>query len=80
MTKAAEEAIAARDVEALHRAVHSLKGMIGNYSAPRANEAVRIATHHAQHGRLKEAAPAFRQAKAEIDRLWKELEKFRATL
>jgi PAS domain S-box-containing protein len=76
----ADTAVAALDVEALYRAVHSLKGMVGNYSAPRANEAIASTCLLAQAGRLDEASAAYRQARGEIGRLAEELQKVRQGL
>jgi protein-histidine pros-kinase len=76
----ADAAIAGRDTSALYRAAHSLRGMIGNYSAPRASEAIRSTCDLAQDGKLEEAAVAYQQARGELGRLREELRKFRSGL
>jgi two-component system sensor histidine kinase/response regulator len=76
----AEAAVAARDSAELYRAMHSLKGMVGNYAAPRASEAIRVASNLAQDSGLEEAIVAFKQSRSEIGRLAEELHKFRSTL
>jgi PAS domain S-box-containing protein len=73
----ADAAIAARDVSALYAAAHSLKGMIGNYSAPRAGEAIRSTCELAHDGRLEEAIAACHHAHSEVRRLALELQKFK---
>jgi two-component system sensor histidine kinase/response regulator len=78
--KEADAAITARDVAALYRTAHSLKGMIGNYAAPRAMEAFRATCDHSQNGRLDEAIACFEQARSEICRLAPELKKLRESL
>jgi HPt (histidine-containing phosphotransfer) domain-containing protein len=80
MLRDADAAITARDSDALYRAFHSLKGMIGNYSSPRASDAVRATCDLAQDGRLAEATVACQQARSEIGRLADALAKFRAGL
>jgi PAS domain S-box-containing protein len=80
MLRDADAAITARDSDALYRALHALKGMIGNYSAPRANEAIRSTCDLAQDGRLAEATVACQHARSEIGRLAEALQKFQSGL
>jgi CheY-like chemotaxis protein len=80
MIRDADAAVADLDVEALYRAVHSLKGMVGNYSAPRASEVIATTCLLAQSGRLDEATVGYRQAREEFRRLADELQKVRQGL
>lgn len=80
LLKDAAEAIAAQDVEGIYRVSHSLKGMIGNYAAPRASAAIRHAATVAQDGRLEDAISAFDTVRIEIGKLQAELARFQAGL
>ncbi|NNC89393.1 MAG: response regulator [Akkermansiaceae bacterium] len=72
------EALKSGDAAALHRAAHSLKGLVGNYSAPAAFNASVALVRAAEHGELP--VRLVNDLLAEIERLKSALEAFRVTL
>jgi CheY-like chemotaxis protein/HPt (histidine-containing phosphotransfer) domain-containing protein len=80
MLQAIGEAESAGDGEKLHRAAHSLKGLIGNYCANRAyHEAVELDLA-ARKGDLEAVRQRFPSVKSEVGRLGEVLQAFRETL
>jgi HPt (histidine-containing phosphotransfer) domain-containing protein len=75
-----ESAMNEGDAEKLHRAAHSLKGMLGNYYAQRAFEQAKELDDRARAGALEEARKQFPELKQEVDRLRSALNNFRDTL
>ncbi len=80
MLASAEQALAESDADALHRAAHSLKGLVGNYAAPEATEWVTTLDNHARAGELGPAAVIFPEVKKAIERLRKALGDFAVSL
>jgi two-component system sensor histidine kinase/response regulator len=76
----AEKALLTGDAEALHRATHSLKGLVGNYSALEATKVVTALDNNARSGDLTSAAQMFPKVAAAIERLGHALEAFGKTL
>ncbi|QIF01086.1 PAS domain-containing protein [Roseimicrobium sp. ORNL1] len=76
----AETALRDKDRAALHQAAHSLKGLLGNYSAPIALEAARTLSRLAREDRLKDAAPVLADTIREVRRLADALKAFGKTL
>ncbi|MDF1737974.1 MAG: response regulator [Verrucomicrobiales bacterium] len=77
---AAREALKADNAEELHRAAHSLKGLVGNFAA---EPALKLATNldqAARNGDLEEAAPLLATCEIEIARLNEALKKFADSL
>ncbi|HEY2574658.1 MAG TPA: response regulator [Verrucomicrobiaceae bacterium] len=64
------------DAGALHHAAHSLKGMVGNYAAVPAFQAVSHLTHSTRSGNLDQAAEVLEVADREIARLSEALRQF----
>jgi PAS domain S-box-containing protein len=69
-------ALTRRNAEALHHAAHSLKGMVGNYSATPAFRAVSLLTDSTRAGKLKKAGSLLAVAEKEMTRLTVALEEF----
>jgi CheY-like chemotaxis protein/HPt (histidine-containing phosphotransfer) domain-containing protein len=69
-------ALTQRNAEALHHAAHSLKGMVGNYSATPAFRAVSLLTDSTRAGKLKKAGSLLAVAEKEMTRLTVALEEF----
>lgn len=68
-----ERAVESRDAEALRTAAHALKGVVANFSAPRAQAAAFALEVTGRHGDLS-AAPALLIAlRAELSRVREEL-------
>jgi PAS domain S-box-containing protein len=76
----AETALRAKNRAALHQAAHSLKGLLGNYSAPVALEAARNLSLLAREDRLQDAAPVMGDTIREVRRLGDALKAFAKTL
>jgi CheY-like chemotaxis protein len=76
----ARQALETRDGEALHRAAHSLKGMIGVYEAKRAWEAALQLDQAARAGEMEPAAALLEDCEREVAILRQELRDFRNTL
>ena len=76
MLKDGAHALAVGDASALHAAMHSLKGMVGTYSAPRALQAVRELCHLARIDDMESATAAFLKVTHEINALEEALEEF----
>jgi two-component system sensor histidine kinase/response regulator len=72
----ARQALSAGDAEALHHAAHSLKGMVGNYAAAPAFEAVSALTDTTRAGDLDAAGGLLNVAIEEISRLCTALVEF----
>jgi len=64
----------------LYQAAHSLKGMIGAYSAPQALQAVSRLAELAQEEKMSKAVGAFIRVRREIRRLESALTEFGRTL
>ena len=69
-------ALTSNDASGLHAAMHSLKGMVGTYSAPRALRSVRQLCHLARTGSLEEVRAAFPVMAREIKILEEALREF----
>ncbi|WP_170156803.1 hybrid sensor histidine kinase/response regulator [Roseimicrobium gellanilyticum] len=80
MLLAAETALRANDRAELHQAAHSLKGLLGNYSAPVALEAARTLSLLAREDRLQDAPPVLGDTIREVRRLGDALKAFAKTL
>ncbi len=76
----AQEAFSERDAEALYHAAHSLKGMVGNYSAAPAFLAVSALTHSTRAGSLRKARALLTTVIKEVSRLSTALEEFQKHL
>jgi CheY-like chemotaxis protein len=76
----ASDAMARGDASLLYQAAHSLKGMIGAYSAPQAFQAVSRLAELAQEEKMSKAAGAFTRVRREIRRLESALTEFGRTL
>ena len=76
----AETALRRKDRAALHQAAHSLKGLLGNYSAPVALEAARDLSLLAREDRLEDAPPLLGDTIREVRRLGDALKAFARTL
>jgi len=72
----ARQALGRNDAEAVHHAAHSLKGMVGNYSAAPAFHAVSALTQSTRAGNLDQAADHLERAAEEMSRLSAALERF----
>jgi two-component system, sensor histidine kinase and response regulator len=72
----AQQALGKRDAEALYHAAHSLKGMVGNYAATPAFQAVSALTHSTRAGNLRKARSLLATAVKEMSRLSTALEEF----
>lgn len=68
--------ITRQDVESLHCAAHALKGLVGNYSAPPAYEAVSLLTALSREGNLDLAAELLPGTVEECLRLAQALRQF----
>ncbi len=75
-----KKALVAADVEALHRAAHALKGLIGNYSAPTVLEQSRELDECARAGNLERAGAMQGELDRELKRLATALVDFRKSL
>jgi PAS domain S-box-containing protein len=80
MLAEAETALRDKDRAALHQAAHSLKGLLGNYSAPVSLEAARTLSRLAREDRLKDASPALGDTIREVRRLGDALKAFAKSL
>ncbi len=69
-------ALTQRNAGALHHAAHSLKGMVGNYSAAPAFRAVSALSDSTRAGKLKKAGSLLAVAEKEMTRLTVALEEF----
>jgi signal transduction histidine kinase/CheY-like chemotaxis protein/HPt (histidine-containing phosphotransfer) domain-containing protein len=78
--KRIDAAAASGDVDSLHRAAHSLKGMVSNYYAYSSFRAVRELDGHARKGELGEAVSLVPALRRELARLGQELENFKKSL
>ncbi len=76
----ARHALEAGDAEALHRAAHSLKGMIGVYEGQRAREAALQLDKAARAGDVQSSAGLLAVCEREVEALRKELSDFRGSL
>jgi PAS domain S-box-containing protein len=76
----ASDALASGDAFLLYQAAHSLKGMIGAYSAPQALQAVSRLAELAQEEKMSKAVGAFIRVRREIRRLESALTEFGRTL
>lgn len=76
----ASDAMAGGNASALYQAAHSLKGMIGAYSAPQAFQAVSRLADLAQEEKMSKAAAAFTRVRREIRHLESALTEFGRTL
>ena len=72
----ARKALQEEDAGALHHAAHSLKGMVGNYAAVPAFQAVSQLTHSTRAGNLDQAAELLDVADREVARLSVALRQF----
>jgi HPt (histidine-containing phosphotransfer) domain-containing protein len=75
-----EGAMAAGDAEALHRAAHALKGMVGNYCSDRAYSAAADLDARARAGDIAGVRERFPSLKTEAQALRAALLRFRASL
>ena len=64
------------DAEALHEAAHSLQGLVGNYAAAPAFNAVTALTQCTRNGNLLQAGKLLAQVTDEIGRLREALAEF----
>lgn len=64
------------DAEALHHASHSLQGLVGNYAAAPAFNAVSTLTQCTRNGNLLQAGKLLAEATDEIERLREALAEF----
>jgi CheY-like chemotaxis protein len=76
----AQHALDAKDAEALHEAIHALKGMVGNYSAAPAFQAICVLTETTRAGNLDNAPAQLDAVLKEMARLSAALEEFRKTV
>ncbi len=74
LLQAAREAVAGKDADALHRAAHSLKGLLGNFAARAAYEAALALDQLAKDGRLEGADDRLAAVESEVARLGEALE------
>ncbi len=65
----AEVALEQQDGEALHRAAHALKGLLGNYAAERALEKASHMVKLAKESSLEQAEGVFTDCREEIENL-----------
>ena len=68
-----EYGLQADDPEEVHQAAHSLKGLVGNYAAPPAHEAVTTLDNAARSGDIEAARTAFPNVQAAVSDLGKRL-------
>ncbi len=75
-----EEGLAAGDLEAVHRAAHSLKGAVANFSAPAAFEAARALDEAARAGSADALPTLLEELVSQLDKLGPALRSFVASL
>ncbi len=73
--ESARRALAAQDVESLRAAVHSLKGLVGNYESPTLSKAARALNHVASTSQnVSKVAPLLEQVEKLCEQLQVELD------